>query len=88
MKKLATYIMAGFLSVGVASPTFSMDCDFIESKVSGLIFSYGLYEDDMRITFKEKRDGWISTYETAKKSQNELLPHINALTNAHSSFCK
>ena len=35
MKKLAAYMAVGFLSVGVASPAFSMDCDFIESKVVG-----------------------------------------------------
>ena len=41
MKKLATYMMAGFLSVTVASPAFSdVDCVFAKNMVISAIGDY------------------------------------------------
>ena len=84
MKKLATYIMAGFLSVGIASPAFSdIDCPFVkEMVISGL-------EGNQNITVKLLL-GQLSEErkETLKQVQRDELNAVNVYANVYSAFCK
>jgi hypothetical protein len=80
MKRLATYIMAGFLSVGVASPAFSdVDCAFIEEQAYVAVTKLSVFQ---ALVIGGDKDPNL------KDDIRDGLRVANAWANIYGNFCK
>ena len=87
MKKLAPYMLAGFLSVSVASPALSdVGCGFIKKQVIDEMRQLRLY--DAALQRHRKNLNFDGEYRATGELKKEVQQSLNYYANIFSTFCK
>lgn len=87
MKKLATYMVAVFLSVSAASPAFSdVDCGVIKKEVIEEIEFLKLLNATLERKINEKN--YDDAYKASGDLKKEVQQSLNSYANIWTAFCK